>query len=46
MWVDSGYDGNKFALCVRLMIQAHVEVIQRTNQEFQILPKRWVVERT
>ncbi|WP_148125601.1 transposase, partial [Nostoc sp. PCC 7120 = FACHB-418] len=24
----------------------HVEVIRRTNQEFQVLPKRWVVERT
>ncbi len=46
MWVDSGYDGDKFALCVWLMIQAHVEVIRRTEQEFQVLPKRWVVERT
>ncbi len=46
MWVDSGYDGDKFALSVWLMIQAHVEVIRRTEQEFRILPKRWVVERT
>ncbi len=46
MWVDSGYDGDKFALSVWLMIQAHVEVIRRTEQEFQVLPKRWVVERT
>ncbi len=46
MWVDSGYDGDKFALCVWLMIQAHVDVIRRTEQEFQVLPKRWVVERT
>ena len=46
IWVDSGYDGDKFALSVWLMIQAHVEVIRRTNQEFQVLPKRWVVERT
>ncbi len=35
----------KFALCVWLMIQAHVEVMRRTEQEFQILPKRWVLER-
>jgi putative transposase len=46
MWVDSGYDGDKFGLAVWLMIQAHVEVMQRTEKEFQVLPKRWVVERT
>ncbi|MEH1965394.1 MAG: IS5 family transposase [Nostoc sp.] len=46
MWVDSGYNGDKFALAVWLMIQAHVEVMQRTGKEFEILPKRWVVERT
>lgn len=46
LWVDSGYDGDKFALCVWLMIQAHLEVIRRTEKEFQVLPKRWVVERT
>jgi putative transposase len=46
LWVDSGYDGDKFALSVWLMIQAHVEVIRRTEQKFQVLPKRWVVERT
>ncbi|QLE48214.1 IS5 family transposase [Nostoc sp. C057] len=46
MWVDSGYDGDKFALAVWLMIQAHVEVMRRTNKEFEVLPKRWVVERT
>ncbi len=46
MWVDSGYDGDKFALAVWLMIQADVEVIRRTDKEFKVLPKRWVVERT
>lgn len=40
MWVDSGYNGDKFALAVWLMIQAHVEVMQRTEKEFEILPKR------
>ncbi len=46
MWVDSEQKGDKFALAVWLMIQAHVEVIRRTNKEFEVLPKRWVVERT
>ena len=46
LWVDGGYRGDKFALAVWLMIQARVEVIQRDGPEFEILPKRWVVERT
>jgi putative transposase len=46
MWVDSGYSGERFALGLWLMIQAKVEVIKRETQEFQVLPKRWIVERT
>lgn len=46
LWVDGGYRGDKFALAIWLMIQARVEVIQRDGPEFEILPKRWVVERT
>lgn len=46
MWVDSGYDGDKFALAVWLMIQADVQVMRRNDKEFKVLPKRWVVERT
>jgi putative transposase len=46
LWVDSGYDGDKFALAVWLIIQAHVEVMHRTDKEFEVLPKHWVVERT
>ncbi len=45
-WVDAGYDGDKFALAVWLMIQARVEVMHRTESKFEVLPKRWVVERT
>jgi putative transposase len=26
--------------------QARVEVIQRQNKDFEVLPKRWIVERT
>jgi putative transposase len=46
LWVDAGYSGDKFALVVWLMIQAQVEVIKKEGKEFQILPKRWIVERT
>jgi hypothetical protein len=33
------------ALAVWLMIQARVEVMHRTEPTFEVLPKRWVVER-
>ncbi|NJR54522.1 MAG: IS5 family transposase [Acaryochloris sp. CRU_2_0] len=46
LWVDGGYSGDKFALAIWLMIQARVEVISRSGAGFEILPKRWVVERT
>lgn len=46
LWVDGGYRGDKFALAIWLIIQARVEVIQRDGPGFEILPKRWVVERT
>jgi putative transposase len=46
LWVDSGYSGDKFALGVWLMIQARVEVIKRNSKEFEVLPKRWIIERT
>ncbi len=46
MWVDAGYNGDKLALSVWLMIQARVEVMQRIGTEFEVLPKRWVIERT
>ncbi len=46
LWVDSGYSGDKFALAIWLMIQARVEVIKRKSEGFQVLPKRWIIERT
>ncbi len=46
MWVDAGYSGDNFALAVWLMLQAKVEVIHRTAEGFEVLPKRWIVERT
>ena len=46
IWVDSGYNGDKLALSVWLMIQARVEVMSRFGTKFEVLPKRWVVERT
>jgi putative transposase len=38
LWVDSGYDGDKFALAVWLMIQARVEVMHRTQPHLRFYP--------
>lgn len=46
LWVDSGYSGENFALAVEQVCGAKVEVIERNSKEFQVLPKRWIVERT
>lgn len=46
LWVDQGFSGENFARVVRQLSQAEVEVICRNSKEFEVLPKRWIVERT
>ena len=46
LWVDQGFSGENFARVIRQLAQAHVEVICRKQPGFEILPKRWIVERT
>jgi putative transposase len=48
IWVDQGYSGKNFATAVAQVCgeQVRVEVIERTSQRFERLPKRWIVERT
>lgn len=46
IWVDAGYSGENFSRVVASVCGATVEVIKRTDSEFKILPRRWVVERT
>ena len=46
IWVDGGYSGPNFSRVVDQLCNAQVEVIQKTESGFQILPRRWVVERT
>ena len=48
IWVDGGYDGQPLQLWVQRWFNWIVETIKR-NQDtkgFEVLPKRWVVERT
>jgi putative transposase len=46
VWVDQGYSGQNFARVVQQICGAKVEVIERIAKTFEILPKRWIVERT
>nr|WP_315862756.1 IS5 family transposase [Trichothermofontia sichuanensis] len=48
VWVDQGYSGENFARAVQQVCgeSVRVEVIERQSSGFEILPKRWIVERT
>ena len=47
IWVDAGYSGENFARVVGKLCRAStVEVIKRSDTGFQVLPRRWVVQRT
>jgi putative transposase len=46
IWVDQGYRGENFARVVQQLCDARVEVMGQPTGQFEIHPKRWVVERT
>jgi putative transposase len=46
IWVDAGYQGENFARVIEQLCGAKVEVLKRSETAFQVLPKRWIVERT
>ncbi len=47
MWAGSGYDGKPLAACIRAIAAITVEVVKRTDpHSFQVVRRRWVVERT
>lgn len=48
VYVDQGYSGENFARAIREACGEHVrvEVIKRNSKTFEVLPKRWIVERT
>ena len=42
-----GYTGENFAVSVRDLCGAEVEVVKRSGMhKFEVLPKRWIVERS
>ena len=46
IWVDQGYQGTRFKRGVESLSSAKVEVMKREGKGFQLLARRWVVERT
>jgi transposase len=47
MWADSGYDGAPLARYAQAAAAITVEVVKRTSpHSFQVLRRRWVIERT
>lgn len=49
LFADGGYQGPQFAMALaKILPQLKVEIVKRSDQAngFQILPKRWIVERT
>ena len=48
IWVDQGYCGPNFRRAVQNICgdQIRVEIIERKSQQFEVLPKRWIVERS
>jgi putative transposase len=46
IWADQGYQGEELATWVKGTFGCELEIIKRTTKGFQVLPCRWVVERT
>ena len=49
LYADGGYQGPVFQTAVaRVLRQVDVEIVKRSDraQGFEVLPKRWIVERT
>ncbi len=48
VWVDQGYSGPNFKRAVQQVCgeKVRVEVIERESKAFEVLPKRWIVERS
>lgn len=46
IWVDAGFNGDNFARVMAQVCATKVEVVRRLQSDFQVIPKRWIVERT
>lgn len=48
VWADGGFEGQEWQARMKEQFGFEVEIIKRRDeaQGFEILPKRWVIERT
>ncbi len=47
MWADAGYSGPEFAQWIQQRHGVKLEIVSKiTPTGFEVLPRRWVVERT
>ena len=46
LWADAGYAGPKLGDWVKTRTPWNLEIVRRSKPGFQVLPRRWVVERT
>jgi len=46
IWVDAGLGGENCARVMAQVVSAKAEIVRRSQPDFQVLPKRWIVERT
>ena len=46
LWADAGYAGPKLGDWVQATTPWNLEIVRRSEPGFQVLPRRWVVERT
>lgn len=45
IWADQGYRGQRIQK-VAQVCQINLEIVKRHSKKFEVLPKRWIVERT
>ena len=46
VWADAGYAGEEMIETVRLVAGIQLEITKRSEQQFVVIPRRWVVERS
>jgi putative transposase len=46
IWADAGYDGLEMILEIQRSARIQLEITKRSEQRFEVIPRRWVVERS
>lgn len=46
IWADSGYSGQDMINHVQRSAKIQLDITKRSEQQFEVIPRRWVVERS